>query len=379
MIKQGIEKLESLKLTNRTNLSIHATNAISQSTIPSWVTFQNQIADLLDMQGQYNEAELYLRECMRFRIEHLGDAHLDTLKSMNSLAGVLDEQGHYEEAEALYRDCLKTRIEQLGDKHPDTLKSLNGLALVLDHQRRYIESVPLYQECLRLRKEHLGETHPDTLSSMNNWASKLCHQRRHFEAEPLYRECYKLRKKHLGDTHPHTLTSMNNLAGVWFNQGRYIEAEPLYRDCLRLYREQLGDTHPHTMDTMYGLIFLLENMWGRKEEADELRREWDELTLFVKNLPTNKNTEMSEPNENSSDDHVIVTVGGDANLSFHNNDMDRTINSQAGVVNEIACHLEKEAVQSFKEKDMRTKKRWSIIGTSLSVFAIVGAIIHARR
>ena len=54
---------------------------------------------------------------------------------MNNLANVLDDEGHYAEAEKLYRETLDIRRRVLGPEHPDTLWSTNNLAVVLDGRR----------------------------------------------------------------------------------------------------------------------------------------------------------------------------------------------------------------------------------------------------
>lgn len=60
--------------------------------------------------------------------ESLGAAHPHTLTSLNNLANVYEMLGSYEEAAALHQSCVETRRRLLGDEHPDTLASLNDLA-----------------------------------------------------------------------------------------------------------------------------------------------------------------------------------------------------------------------------------------------------------
>jgi hypothetical protein len=61
----------------------------------------------------------------------LGDSHPDTLSSANNLAHVLRLQGEYEEARRLDDDTLRRREDILGENHPDTMASANNLIIDL--------------------------------------------------------------------------------------------------------------------------------------------------------------------------------------------------------------------------------------------------------
>jgi hypothetical protein len=52
--------------------------------------------------------------------------------SMNNLALVLDSQGNYDEAVAMHWQALTLRTKVLGAEHPDTLTRMNNLAVVLN-------------------------------------------------------------------------------------------------------------------------------------------------------------------------------------------------------------------------------------------------------
>ena len=62
----------------------------------------------------------------------LGPEHPDTLASRNNLANALQEQGKYAEAEAGIRAVLTVRERVLGPEHPDTLLSHYSLAVCLE-------------------------------------------------------------------------------------------------------------------------------------------------------------------------------------------------------------------------------------------------------
>jgi hypothetical protein len=81
---------------------------------------------------------------------------------MNNLAGVLDRQGNYKEAEAIHRQTLATREKVLGHEHPDTLTSVHWLAHLLAEQCCYDESIALYDRACAAYSVLLGENHLTT-------------------------------------------------------------------------------------------------------------------------------------------------------------------------------------------------------------------------
>ena len=197
-------------------------------------------------QGLYNQAEVWLEQCLNSCQERLGSDHPDVATSLNNLAALYDSQGRYTEAEPLYLQALELNKRLLGEDHPDVATSLNNLAGLYRSQGRYTEAEPLYQQALELRKRLLGEDHPLVASSLNNLAALYDSQGRYTEAEPLILQALELRKRLLGSDHPLVATSLNNLALLYDSQGRYTEAESLYLQALAIAESVLGENHPHT-------------------------------------------------------------------------------------------------------------------------------------
>ena len=96
--------------------------------------------------------------------------HPYTLTVINDLAILLNDQGNVNEAEILYRRALETREQTLGLEHPDTLTSVNDLGTFLMKQGKLAEAEPLLQRAVEGRKRTLGANHPHTLNSIANLA-----------------------------------------------------------------------------------------------------------------------------------------------------------------------------------------------------------------
>jgi tetratricopeptide (TPR) repeat protein len=97
-----------------------------------------------------------------------GDAQGATL--LNNLAGLLDRQGDYAAARPLYERALAINEQALGPQHPATAVSLNNLAGLLDRQGDYAAARPLYERALAINEQALGPQHPDTQTVRRNLA-----------------------------------------------------------------------------------------------------------------------------------------------------------------------------------------------------------------
>jgi len=239
---------------------------------PSTLTSMNNLANVLDNQGKYEQAEEMHRQALRLKETVLGKEHPSTLTSMSNLASVLRNQGKYEEAEQMHRQTLELRETVLGKEHHDTLISMNNLALVLKSRGKYKQAEEMHRQELRLGETVLGKEHRLTLTSMHNLARVLRSQGKYEEAEEMNRQELGLSDTVLGKEHPDTLTSMHNLAEVLRNQGKYEEAEEMHRKTLGLSETVLGKEHPDTLTSMHNLAKVLSSQ-GKDEEAEEMHRQ----------------------------------------------------------------------------------------------------------
>jgi len=100
--------------------------------------------------------------------------HPTTLMLINNLAVLLQTNGNLDEAEALFREALEAHREGLCPRHPDTLISINNLAAVLMQKKGELgEAEALFREALEAKRDTHGTRHPDTLMSINNLAVLL--------------------------------------------------------------------------------------------------------------------------------------------------------------------------------------------------------------
>ncbi|WP_442935981.1 tetratricopeptide repeat protein [Nostoc sp.] len=223
---------------------------------PDIATSLNNLAALHKSTGRYSEAKPLYQQALELTKRLLGNNHPIVATSLNNVAELYRYTGRYSEAEPLFQQALELRQRLLGDKHPDVANSLNNLALLYGSTRRYSEAELLFQQALELKKHLLGDNHPDIAINLNNLAALYKSTGRYSEAEPLFQQALKLRQRLLGDNHPDIANSLNNLASLYCSTGRFNKGEPLYQQALELYKRLLGDNHPDVGTSLNNLAGL---------------------------------------------------------------------------------------------------------------------------
>lgn len=238
------------------------------------------LAQILDFQGKYVEAEEMHRQQLILAEKLFGEKHVDTLLSMNNLACVLRNQGKYEEAKLLLRKTINLSETLLGEKNPDSVVSMTHLAGVLNRQGNYKEAEKICRQAMILSETYLGKEHPLTLTNMNNLASILYHQKKYEEAEELLRKGSVMSQTLWGKEHPTTLKSMNILARALIPQRKFDEAEQMLQQTSTLSKTVLGNRHPDTLAIMNNLAVILLCQ-DKYEEAEHMCRQ---ITILHKTV-----------------------------------------------------------------------------------------------
>ncbi|MEH2269840.1 MAG: tetratricopeptide repeat protein [Nostoc sp.] len=227
-------------------------------------------------QGLYQQAEPWLRQCVKIAENRLGSEHPDIATSLNNLAALHKSTGRYSEAESPYKKALELTKRLLGDDHPIVATSLNNLAELYRYTARYSEAEPLYLQALELRQRLLGDNHLDVANSLSNLALLYKSTGRYNEAEQFFHQALELKKHLLGDKHLDIAINLNNLAGLYCSIGCYNEAEPLFEQALELRQHLLGDNHPNIANSLNNLAVLYEST-GRYSKAETLHLQALEL------------------------------------------------------------------------------------------------------
>ncbi len=230
------------------------------------------IANAMRELGLLESAMAPQQKALEIRRRALGEAHPDTLTSINETGLLLQNSGKLTDAEPYLRQALEGRRRVLGNQHADTLTTINDIGELLFSQGQRGEAGDWFREALEGRRNVLDADHPDILLSLNNLGASLTATEHLAEAEPIYREVLNIRRRTLGENAPGTLESVGNLAALLRRLGKFNEAAPLYEEALAQRRHVLGNAHPNTIHSMNGMVRMLGDL-GHYEESLQLAQE----------------------------------------------------------------------------------------------------------
>jgi hypothetical protein len=148
--------------------------------------------------------------------------------TLNNLAILLQAQGDLAAARPLLERALAIREKVRGPEHPDTPWSLDNLARLLHLQGDLAAARPLFDRALAIREKVCGPEHRDTATSLNDLALLLRDQGDLAAARPLLERALAIREKVRGPEHPDTAISLDNLARLLHLQGHLAAARPLF-------------------------------------------------------------------------------------------------------------------------------------------------------
>jgi tetratricopeptide (TPR) repeat protein len=214
--------------------------------------------------GRYQQFEGVARQTLEAFKTTYGETHLATQAVAISLALSHTWQGkEVEEAKGVIRAALGIYRDELGPHNPATLWAMESLVVALTNLGELEEARKLGEEALEAYKTRVGQHHPLTLVAMANLGITLRRQGLLKEAEELHREVWETRKSALGPAHSGTLGAMHDLACTWHLQDRDTEAAELMRECIALRQRVLGPEHPDT-ERSAGCL----RRWGDAEDSD---------------------------------------------------------------------------------------------------------------
>ena len=248
---------------------------------PDYASSLNNLAGLYVSMGNYKAAEPLYKEALMITKKAFGEMSPHYATSINNLAFLYFTIGNYAAAEPLYKEALNIRKDTLGENNLDYAGSLNNLAMLYGNTGNYKAAESLYEEGIAIYKKILGENHPDYARGISNLASLYESIGSYSLAEPLCKKTLAIRKEVLGESHPDYATSLNNVAGLDSSMGNYINAQSFYEKALLITKMSLGENHPDYAISLSNLAFFYKNM-GNYSVSEPLQKE--ATTVYKKTL-----------------------------------------------------------------------------------------------
>jgi len=253
----------------------------------------NHLGLLLRTLGRAQETEVLWREAVNTGRRTFGADDPKTLTWTFNLAHLIEDRGDLAGAEQMYRQVLQSRRKMLGEENDETLAVQNRLGGLLMVHGRFDEADPLLVDALAKRRRTLGDDHLDTLVSLNDLAMLREAQKRFDECEALHRESLEGCRRVLGADHPFTLISLNNMGKLLMQRGRPADAEPFLRDATDRSRRAAGDSNPRTLMFIGNLGTVLARQ-GKFPEAEALLLEADRGYAAAQGVDPERRTQIAK-------------------------------------------------------------------------------------
>ncbi len=221
--------------------------------------------------GMYEDMVAEMQKAQVIYREHLGDTHLDTLRTIRRTGTALKRMGFLEQAETQLVEALEGFRIELGLQARETLKCQRNVCDLLLAQHKLGPAESCTRELLELMVITLGDDDRATLSARSLLGVVLLEQGRPEEALGLFKELLEWYERVSGEDHTVTLVARNNLMSALYKFGMLEEAEPYARDCVASFARLKGDDHPSTIRSVSNLARVVMQL-GKLEEAEELLR-----------------------------------------------------------------------------------------------------------
>jgi len=250
-------------------------DAAPERLLASAMTLEN-IADLYDKYGRYDDALNLLEYIKPIREKLLGEEHADTAAIYHKIGLVYFLKSEYDKSLIWYQKALAIREKVLGDNHPATAVTYNDIALVYSRQKKYNKALNLYQKALVITEKSFGEEHRETAIVYFNIAQVYDYQGDYVKALDWFFKSLKIKENVLGTDHPSTAKTYHDIGCCYANQGDYIKALDWLFKSLKISEKVLGVEHRNTATT-YWII-----AWVYKLQSDYLKvLEWYEKAYPV--------------------------------------------------------------------------------------------------
>jgi tetratricopeptide (TPR) repeat protein len=207
----------------------------------AWQDEAETVSDT-SMREQLSEKIVLVKKGLR-SMDH---AHPSLLSALHWL-GIAEREranGDLSLSEVILEVVVKWRTQHLGEMHAETL--LSRLERVKTYRKAGLisEAYGDLQKVLHLQEVHLGEVHPDTLSSRHELGIIFAFQGQFTQAAKEHLMVQQLRTKLLGPQHLYTLHSQLELSHDYHQLGELRKSRDLLHAALRIQLQHLKKPDP---------------------------------------------------------------------------------------------------------------------------------------
>ena len=226
-------------------------------------------------QGQFETAELRLREALAMKRSLVGPSHLSVQTTQQVLAATLASLQRLDEAEQMLQDLLTQRRKVLGPDAMPVAMALNELAGVQQDSGQLAKAIASYRETIAIQNKTSGPRSARVAVTINNLATAL-EDAGDPAAEAAYRESLEIRQATLPAADLGVARVQHNLGRWLLRAGRLAEAGPLLEQGAATRAARLAPQHTEALDSTLTLA-----EWAlRSGQVDAARQRIDAAAVF---------------------------------------------------------------------------------------------------
>jgi len=206
---------------------------------------RNNLAVLYTACGRFDEGLYLYQQALDSVVKLKGEDCLASSIIYHNIGGILHSKGDLASAEQPGRKAWEISRRLLGEDDPQTLFDAVAYAAILDGVQRYDESEAIYRRALVIFEKTFGPDHYEVASNLHNLAAVLCTRGDLDEAAELYRRALAIKEKLLGAESPEAALTRNNLSALLNLKGRPREAAAMLQRAVEILQDRLAPDHPH--------------------------------------------------------------------------------------------------------------------------------------
>lgn len=225
---------------------------------PAKAVIMGNIGNVYCSLGDYNEAFLRCRKALRMAENKLGMRHHSLIPVLLKMGRVLRKRKLFEDALDHYRRALQIVESRLQIENPYASAILQQIGMAyygqnkLDLARRYV------YRTLEMTERAFGAEHPYLGMILNNVGLTHFHTDNGDTALKYFFWASEIRTNAVGADDFTVGTIYSNIARVYQTQGKYSEAQMCLRKTLDIYRAKLTKNHPYIRNVQESLLVVEE-------------------------------------------------------------------------------------------------------------------------
>ena len=163
---------------------------------------QTNLALLYGEAGQTGKSEALLRQTIALETGVLPSDDARLMLARAALAELVLHDGDYQEAEQMLQECLVFFEKRRERWHQEIGTLLGDLGVVRQFQGRNDEAIRLFREAIAMQEAGVGAEHPILIRPLVNLARTQSSTGAHADADASFRRAVQIAEERLGPEHP---------------------------------------------------------------------------------------------------------------------------------------------------------------------------------